>query len=198
MRSDLALIANLINREARVLDLGCGEGELLATLQKEKAVKGYGLDRDANNILTCITKGVNVIDQDLDNGLANFPDDSFDMVIMTETLQSVRDPKNLMKEMLRIGQECIVTFPNFGHWRCRAQLALTGRMPVSQHLPYFWHDTPNIRLCTFNDFESFCAEERFHIIERRVVNVSHQESSILNLIPNFFGVYAFYRLGRPQ
>ena len=96
MRSDLALIANLINREARVLDLGCGEGELLAALQKEKAVKGYGLDRDANNILTCITKGVNVIDQDLDNGLANFPDDSFDMVIMTETLQSVRDPKNLM------------------------------------------------------------------------------------------------------
>ncbi|MEE8041926.1 MAG: methionine biosynthesis protein MetW, partial [Pseudomonadales bacterium] len=120
MRADLQIIADLINPNARVLDLGCGTGELLAYLQSAKGVNGYGIDIDPENIRQCISAGVNVIQQNLDEGLGNFSDDRFDMVVMTETLQAVRRPEALLDEMLRIGRECIVTFPNFGHWSCRA------------------------------------------------------------------------------
>ena len=196
MRGDLELIAGLINPGARVLDLGCGEGELLNHLQRDKRVNGYGLDRDAENIRTCVSKGVNVIEQDLDQGLDNFAKDSFDMVVMTDALQAVKEPRQLVRDMLRIGEECIVTFPNFAHWRCRAQLALKGVMPVSKQLPHNWFDTPNIHLCTFTDFEQLCAAESINIIQRRVVNANHQEKTFINWAPNFFGTYAFYRLGK--
>ena len=198
MRPDLKIIADLINPGARVLDLGCGEGELLAHLQNDKAVNGYGLEIDPGNITTCVRKGVNVIEQNLDDGLDNFETDSFDMVIMTETLQSVQAPVALLKEMLRIGSECIVTFPNFGHWRCRLYLARNGRMPVSEHLPYSWYETPNIRLCTFLDFERVCQELGLTIIERFVVDADHANRPLINRFPNFFGTFAFYRLGRPR
>ena len=196
MRGDLELIATLINPGARVLDLGCGEGELLDHLQRDKRVNGYGLDRDAENIRICVSKGVNVIEQDLDQGLSNFVDASFDMVVMTDALQAVKAPRELVRDMLRIGEECIVTFPNFAHWRCRAQLALKGVMPVSKQLPHNWFDTPNIHLCTFTDFEQLCAAESINIIQRRVVNANHQEKKFINWAPNFFGTYAFYRLGK--
>lgn len=198
MRPDLKIIADLINPGARVLDLGCGEGELLAHLQNDKAVNGYGLEIDPGNITTCVRKGVNVIEQNLDDGLDNFETDSFDMVIMTETLQSVQAPVALLEEMLRIGSECIVTFPNFGHWRCRLYLARNGRMPVSEHLPYSWYETPNIRLCTFLDFERVCQELGLTIIERFVVDADHANRPLINRFPNFFGTFAFYRLGRPR
>ena len=198
MRADLEVIADLINPGARVLDLGCGEGELLAFLQANKRVNGYGLEIDPANITTCVRKGVNVIEQDLDSGLSNFPDDSFDMVVMTETLQSVKAPVILLEEMLRIAQECIVTFPNFGHWRCRLYLATRGRMPISDHLPHSWFDTPNIHLCTFLDFERLCEDRGFDIIERFVVDAGHDNRPLINRFPNFFGTIAFYRLGRPR
>lgn len=197
MRPDLAIIADLVNPGARVLDLGCGEGELLARLKADKNVNGYGLEIDPDNITTCIHKGVNVIEQNLDAGLDNFADDSFDMVVMTETLQAVEAPVQMLQDMLRIGQECIVTFPNFGHWRCRAYLASRGRMPVSEHLPHSWYDTPNIHLCTFLDFERLCQAEGFTIIERFVVDAEHANRPLINRFPNFFGTFAFYRLGRP-
>ena len=197
MRADLAIIADLVNPGARVLDLGCGEGELLARLKADKAVNGYGLEIDPDNITTCIHKGVNVIEQDLDAGLDNFADDSFDMVVMTETLQSVKAPVQMLKDMLRIARECVVTFPNFGHWRCRTYLATRGRMPVSEHLPHSWYDTPNIHLCTFLDFEQLCQAEGFNIIERFVVDAEHANRPLINRFPNFFGTFAFYRLGRP-
>ena len=196
LRADLAIIAQLINPSARVLDLGCGEGELLAHLQANKQVNGYGLDVDPEHIRICLEKGVNVIEQDLDEGLANFANDSFDMVVMTETLQSVRAPETLLREMLRIGEECIITFPNFGHWRCRMQLAFLGRMPVAKHIPHSWFDTPNIHLCTFRDFENLCAELGFPIIERRVVDHQHAQSALGSVLPNLLGPVAFYRLGR--
>ena len=198
LRPDLALIAQLINPGARVLDLGCGEGALLAHLQENKQVNGYGLDVDPENIRTCVEIGVNVIEQNLDAGLSNFADLSFDMVIMTETIQSVRAPDLLLQEMLRIGEECIVTFPNFGHWRCRAQLLGSGTMPVSRHIPHQWFDTPNIHLCTFRDFEELCAELNLTVIERRVVDSKYQASGWRTAWPNLMGVFAFYRLGRAQ
>ena len=196
MRPDLAIIADLVNTGARVLDLGCGEGELLAHLQTAKDVNGYGLEIDPHNITTCLGKGVNVVEQDLDEGLGNFADDSFDMVVMTETLQSVKAPDHMIDEMLRIGTECVVTFPNFGHWRCRAYLATQGRMPIAEHLPHAWYNTPNIHLCTFKDFERMCNEKRLPIIERFVVNERHLSRPLANRFPNVFGHIAFYRLGR--
>ena len=196
MRPDLELVAKLIQPNSRVLDLGCGAGDLLQHLQQQKSVIGYGLDKDAENIQLCLSRGVNVIEQDLDGGLGNFQDDAFDMVIMTDTIQAVHQPQLLLREMLRVGRECVVTFPNFGHWRCRLNLAATGRMPVSKHLPNRWYDTPNIHLCTFNDFEALCAELRMAILQRRVVDQRHNEHSLINLAPNLLGSYGFYHLGR--
>jgi methionine biosynthesis protein MetW len=196
MRADLRIIADLVMPGARVLDLGCGTGDLLAKLQATKQVNGYGLEIDPANITVCLAKGVNVLEQNLDEGLTNFDTDSFDMVVMTETLQSVRQPHVMLKEMLRIGRECVVTFPNFGYWRCRIQLSMRGRMPVAKHLPHTWYDTPNIHLCTFDDFEHLCHVEGFQIIERFVVDANHSNRFLMNQFPNFFGTYAFYRLGR--
>ena len=198
MRRDLAIIANLVRPAARVLDLGCGDGELLAYLQREKNVNGYGLEIDPAQISSCIAHGVNVIEQDLDKGLEGFPANSFDLVVMTETLQAVREPAALIDEMLRIGEECIVTFPNFAHWRCRAYLATKGQMPVAQHLPHRWYDTPNIHLCTFADFERLCRDKELTIIERFVVDGRYKRNVLMDRMPNLFGAIAFYRLGRPK
>ena len=195
MRPDLEIIADLIKPNARVLDLGCGNGELLAYLQEHKAVNGYGLEIDEAQINECIRRGLNVLEQNLDDGLQRFDDHSFDMVVMTETLQAVKAPHHLLREMLRIGEECIVTFPNFGHWRCRLELALRGIMPMARHLPYPWYDTPNIRLCTFRDFEALCRELDLRIIERFVTDAEYLNRAALNRWPNQFGVIAFYRLG---
>jgi len=171
MREDLRIIADLVAPGARVLDLGCGHGELLEYLQRHKGVVGYGLDNGACEIAACIRAGVNVIEQDLDEGLTRFPDASFDTVVMANTLQAVQAPDRLLDEMLRIGHECIVTFPNFAHWTCRLQLATRGRMPVAKHLPYSWYATPNIHQCTFADFETLCRDRDLTITERFVVTV---------------------------
>ena len=197
LRGDLQLVQDLINPGARVLDLGCGDGALLDNLQRHKGVNGYGLDRDPVNINRCLANGVNVVQQDLDHGIGNFLDDSFDMVVMTNTLQAVKNPRTLLREMLRVGEECLVTFPNFGHWQCRLQIFLHGRMPVSAHLPHSWFDTPNIHLCTAQDFEQLCAAEGFRIIRRRMVNEAYRQQRLIALAPNFFSSYCFYRLGRP-
>ena len=201
MRKDLELIAALVNPGARVLDLGCGNGALLRHLAERKGVNGYGIEKGAAEINACLRAGVNVIEHDLDQGLARFPNDSFDMVVMTETLQAVAEPANLLDEMLRVGAECVVTFPNFAHWRCRAQLATRGRMPVAAHLPHQWYDTPNIHLCTFRDFEQLAVAKRLPIIERFVVDGDYGARGpvgrLLNRVsPNLFGAVAFYRLGR--
>jgi len=195
MRADLELIADLIQPNSRLLDLGCGDGELLAHLTESKEVKGYGLDVDPNNIEKCLLKGVNVIEQDLDRGLGNFSSDSFRIVVMTETLQSVKAPDQLLLEMLRIGEECIVSFPNFGNWRCRLQLG-RGGMPVSKHLPNNWFETPNIHLCTCADFERLCNDLKIKILEKKYVNSEHEQNALIQFAPNLLSAFAFYRLGR--
>ncbi len=196
MRPDLEIISDLIAPESRVLDLGCGSGALLSHLQAHKSVSGYGLEIDREQILECVAKGVNVIEQDLDEGLSHFPDDSFDFVVMTETLQAVKRPDTVITEMLRIGREAIVTFPNFGHLACRLQIALNGRMPVTGHLPNQWYDTPNIHMCTFRDFEQFCRDNGIPIRERFVVNNIYNNNWLINRLPNLFGITAYYRIGR--
>ena len=160
LRDDLRIIQQWVKPSSQVLDLGCGEGQLLSYLQANKQVNGYGLEINPDKITACIRNGVNVLEQNLDDGLSNFADDSMDTVIMTQALQVVRRPDELLEEMLRIGKEAIVTFPNFGFWKTRFYLLLKGRMPMSETLPYNWYDTPNIHMCTFRDFEILCHEKK--------------------------------------
>ena len=194
MRHDLNIIANWVENNSHVLDLGCGDGKLLKHLMSNKLVTGYGLEIDPFNITACIAANINVIEQDLDNGLANFSDNSFDTVIMTQALQAIRYPDILLEEMLRIGKESIITFPNFGHWRCRFYLFNKGKMPISKSLPYTWYNTPNIHLCTFKDFETLCYKKNIHIIDRTVVDTAQREKKLINLWPNLLGEIAMYRV----
>lgn len=194
MRVDLDIIREWIRPGSRVLDLGCGDGGLLEYLGSTVGISGYGLEIDQPNINSCIEKGVNVIEQDLDQGLANFQTNSFDTVVMTLTLQAVRYPHLVLDEMLRVGKECIITFPNFGNWRCRLHLALKGRMPVSRFLPYAWYDTPNIHFCTVHDFEALCRQKNIHTINRVVVDEQNRSSWRSRWLPNLFGMTAIYHV----
>ena len=196
MRADLEIIAEWIQPKARVLDMGCGEGELLDFLAKQKQVDGLGLEIDHDNITSCIARGVNVIEKNLDEGLASIDDASFDSVVMTQALQVMHRPDLIVAEMLRIGNEGIVTFPNFAHWRARFYLAFRGKMPVSKFLSYSWYDTPNIHFCTFKDFEALCIERNIRIIERTVVDNEHRQRWWHKLWPNMMGEIAIYRITR--
>lgn len=196
LRADLQIIQQWIKPGSRVLDLGCGEGELLHYLQANRGVHGYGLEIDPDKINDCIRKGVNVIEQDLDQKLDNFEDHSFDTVVMTQALQAVHYPDRILEDMLRIGKEAILTFPNFGHWRCRLYLGTKGQMPVSEFMPYTWYNTPNIHFCTFKDFENLCHERSVRILDRLVVDQTHQSSMLSAMWPNLLGEVAIYRVTR--
>ena len=196
LRPDLMLIKDWIKPGSRILDLGCGNGALLQVLRDERQVEGYGLEIDPSNIVKCISNGINVIQADLDAGLNDFDNQAFDYVIMTQTLQAVHFPDQLLEEVLRVGRQGIVTFPNFGNWRIRSQLMFKGRMPVSKALPAQWYNTQNIHLCTLKDFESLCRERNIQILERSVVDHSHQQSSGSRLLPNLLGEIALYRCTR--
>jgi methionine biosynthesis protein MetW len=196
LRRDLDLIQRWIAPGSRVLDLGCGDGTLLANLRDNKQVNGYGLEISPDQITTCIGKGLNVIDQNLNDGLDNFADKSFDVVVMTQALQTMHAPHEVLKEMLRVGKECIVTFPNFGHWKARWHLASRGRMPVSDLLPYEWYDTPNIHFCTFKDFEILCRDLGIRIQQRQVVAMHPISRLLKGLRPNLFGDTAIYHLSQ--
>ena len=190
-RADFATIASWIPKGARILDLGCGDGSLLAYLARERGATGYGVEIDDAGVLASVANGINVLQSDLESGLAGFDDASFDCVILSQTLQAMRHTEDLVVEMLRVGREAIVTFPNFGHWSHRWQI-VKGRMPVSTSLPYQWYDTPNIHLCTVADFDAFLAERSFHV-ENRVVLAGGRAVTAL---PNLRGELAIYRFRR--
>jgi len=188
-RQDFAIISGWINFRSKVLDLGCGDGALLQFLRSSLEVKGYGVEKDDTNWLACMNNGVNVIQMDLEDGLSGFEDQSFDTVILSQTLQAMHNTEEIVLEMLRVGREVIVTFPNFGYWRNRIQI-LSGNMPVSKILPYQWFDTPNVHLCTINDFDQFCRNHKISVLERKVITDGNQ----IDLMPNFLGNLAIYRL----
>ncbi len=196
MRPDLDIIQHWIAPGSRVLDLGCGDGSLLEYLKNTRQISEIGLEIDANNIHKCLSKGVNVIEQDLNKSLQNFGDKSFDTVLLTQTLQAVNYPDVVIDEMLRIGRNCIVTFPNFGNWRSRLYLLRKGRMPVSKFMPYQWYDTPNIHFCTVRDFDVLCREKGIKVITRTVVDHLHQGNWYIKLWPNLLGETAIYHISR--
>jgi len=161
IKPDHKIIENLIPKGARVLDLGCGDGSLLASLIKDKQVSGVGIDNFPEGINACLEKGLSVFQLDLNKGLSSLKDQSFDYVVLNMTLQSIYDPLLLLKEMVRVGKKAIVGFPNFGHWKLVLQMLVTRRMPKNKTLPYEWYNTPNIRLVTIKDFRMLCVEQGF-------------------------------------
>jgi methionine biosynthesis protein MetW len=187
-RADYATIGGWVGRGAHVLDLGCGDGELLAFLAAQRRASGYGIEIDDAGVLGCVRNGINVIQSDLERGLAGFDDGAFDVVILSQTLQAMRRIEAIVGEMLRVGREAIVTFPNFGHWTHRLQI-LRGRMPVSTSLPYQWYDTPNIHLCTVADFDAFLAERRYRVLDRVIL----AKGRAVGFAPNLTGELAIYR-----
>jgi methionine biosynthesis protein MetW len=183
-------IVRWVAQGARVLDLGCGDGSLLQRLWAERQAPGYGVEIDDALVIQCLKNDVNVLQLDLEDGLAAFADRSFDFVILSETLQAIRHQEPLLKEILRVGREAIVSFPNFGYWRARIQIALAGHMPVSEELPYQWYDTPNVHHCTLVDFEALCAKLGLRILERVVLTGGEPVS----LLPNLLGALVIYRV----
>ena len=190
-RYDFELIASWIPEKARVLDLGCGDGVLLAGLAATHSATGYGIEIDPANVVASVRNGVNVIQSDIEEGLAGFGDDTFDFVILSQTLQAMRNAETVLGEMLRVGREGIVTFPNFGYWRHRMDIA-RGHMPVSKSLPYSWYDTPNIHLCTVKDFEDLCGKVGARILDERVIH----EGRTIRVLPNLRGSTGIFRFRR--
>lgn len=183
------VIVRWVGEGSRVLDLGCGNGRLLRRLWDEKRAPGYGIEIVDAHVLECIENDVNVLQLDLEDGLAAFGDRSFDCVILSETLQAIHHQEPLLREMLRVGRTAIVSFPNFGYWRHRLQIALGGRMPVSEELPYQWYDTPNVHHCTLVDFEALAAKLGIRIEERVVLTGGEP----VGVAPNLRGAVALYR-----
>jgi len=188
-RADFAAIANWIAPNSQVLDLGCGDGSFLQFLQNQKPVHTYGVEIDDVRVLACVQKGLNVIQQDLEGGLALFDNDSFDTVVLSQTLQTIHQTEKILREVVRVGKESIVSFPNFGHWSHRLAVGL-GRMPVSKSLPYQWYNTPNVRVLTVEDFEKLASSLGLQVIDQCILHDGRQ----VTLMPNFFGSLALFRV----
>ena len=191
-RSDWNIIASWVQPGERVLDLGCGDGSLLKLLIAERGARGYGVEIDAQGVLASIRNGINVVQTDIDHGLAEFKDNAFEHVVLSRTLQTVKHTENTLREMLRVGREAVVSVPNFGYWKNR-QAVLNGRMPVSEDLPYQWYDTPNVRFFTLADFEALCAQMNIVIRTREVLDARGQPVLEEH---NFLGSLGVYRIAK--
>ena len=192
----LEVIRNWVKKDSDILDLGCGKGEILKYLSEKLNTSSLGIEIDQSNINNCVQSGLNVVQQNIDEGLDNFKDESFDTVIMSQTIQVLKEPKKALLEVTRIGRESIVTIPNFGHWSTRINLLLSGKMPVTSSLPDKWHNTPNIHLCTISDFELLCEDCGINIIEKRFFSNAGNENFLTAFLPNIFASTAMYKISK--
>ena len=188
-RYDFPIIENWTHQNSKVLDLGCGDGSLLNYLKEKKDIKGFGIEKNKDNWLLSLKNNIDVIQMDLEAGLAGFETNSFDLVILSRTIQSMKNIEEIIHEMMRVGKEVVITFPNFGYWKNRLQI-LQGNMPVSEELPYKWFETPNIHLCTIRDFDNLCQKNKIKIEQRLILT----DKKSVNFYPNFFGALALYKL----
>ncbi|MDY6904915.1 MAG: methionine biosynthesis protein MetW [Thermodesulfobacteriota bacterium] len=198
MRFDLQIIASWIDPDSTVLGLGCGEGDLLLYLKQKKQVKETGIEIVEERVARCIEKGLSVLQGDINEEVLDYPNNTFDYVILSQTLQQVYEPARLIEDMLRIGKKVIVSFPNFGHWRIRTQILLTGRTPVTRELPYEWYDTPNIRVLSTRDFKDFIKKMGFHIEKSVAISPGKNPESgkIVTVMPNLFATNGIFQLGK--
>lgn len=193
-RTDLELITSLVDKEARILDVGCGNGELLKSLKNKKNVKGQGLELKQERVNKCVAKGLSAIQGNADNDLSLYPDQSFDCVILSQTIQATNNPKNILIELIRIGKKAIISIPNFGYWKVRIGFAIHGKMPITEKLSNNWYDTPNIHLCSILDFVDLCRELNIKIEKTIVLNSNNTKSfnGAPNSWSNFFGEEAIF------
>ncbi|HTH40743.1 MAG TPA: methionine biosynthesis protein MetW [Rhodocyclaceae bacterium] len=194
-RSDFDVISGWVQPGERVLDLGCSDGSLLKRLITERGARGYGVELDAERVRAAIANGINVIQGNLEEGLAGFSDDAFEHVVLSRTLQTVRNTQGILREMLRVGREAVVSFPNFAYWKNQLSLVEKGRMPVSEDLPYQWYDSPNVRFFTIKDFEVLCSDMGFVIRDSQVLD---EAGNLVKEEPNYLGSLGVYRLARSR
>lgn len=194
LRFDLAVIASWIEPGSRVLDLGCGNGTLLAWLKHHKQIHGTGIEQDKKKAATCIERGLSVLQGDIKEEVADYPDAAFDVVILSQTLQQVYQPDVLLKSLSRIGKQVIVSFPNFSHYRIRMQILFKGQAPKSRQLPYSWYDTPNIRIITLADFRRFSRDVGYTIVKECAINTHDEERSgrVVTLFSNLRATYGIF------
>jgi methionine biosynthesis protein MetW len=197
-RFDLLAVAELVPPGSRVLDIGCGDGQLLKLLEATRDVDGRGIELSQKGVNQCVAGGLSVVQGDADTDLIDYPDDAFDFVVLSQTLQATHHPRQVLEQMLRIGRKVIVSFPNFGHWRVRTSLGFTGRMPVTRNLPYAWYDTPNIHFCTIRDFVTLCGEVDARIERSMALNRTGERIPIRAPMWfwNLFGQQAVFLLKR--
>ena len=197
MRFDLQIIASWIEKRSKVLDLGCGEGDLLYFLKHNREVKCTGIERKESRVARCIEKGLSVLQGDINLEILDYPDNTFDYVVLSQTLQQVYEPSELIKNLLKIGKKGIVSFPNFSYWRVRLQLLLTGYAPITRQLPYEWYNTPNIRVITLKDFRKFSRQVGFKIIKEAAVNSQTQDrkGKIVNILSDLLATYGIFLIG---
>ncbi len=196
LRVDYELINKLITPDSRVLDLGCGDGELMARLIQDKHITAIGIELEEDLVVHTVERGLSVIHRDIERGLSQFPTDSFDYVILSQTLQTLRDPEKVFKELLRIGKKVVVSFPNFAHWACRMQMLLTGRAPQTRQLPFRWYNSPNIHFLSLKDFDDFCAEQNIYIEKK--IPIGRSSAIAVRLLPNLLASQAIYITSKYQ
>ena len=175
MKNEFKIIANLLPHQSRVLDVGCGDGTLIKALINEKNIDARGIELGENNVKECISKGLSVIQGNAETELSQFPDKAFDFVILSQTLQAFYQPENVLEQLLRIGHRVIISIPNFGYWQIRAKLLFSGKMPVTNSLPYSWYDTPNLHMCSIKDFYQFCEKKKIKI--DRIIGINGEKTS---------------------
>jgi len=200
MRFDLQIIASWIEPKTKVLDLGCGEGDLLHFLKERKHVCGTGIECAEAKVARCIERGLSVLQGDINKEVLDYPDNTFDYVIVSQTLQQVYEPAELIQSLMRIGRKGIVSFPNFSHWRVRLQLLLTGYAPITKQLPYEWYDTPNIRVITLKDFRKFSNEVGFNILKEVAIKDrnSGKRGNIINAFSTLSATYGIFLIGKDK